>query len=388
MLVKSPELLDGLIEIAQHRKWFDTSVAAIKFSQCLVQGLWSSADPFLQLPFLSEEDLKKIRGTAVTASGGKGSSSSSSSSSSAAAVPVKSFAQFLRLSDSEKKSRIESSISKEEEKKEFLSVCSLFPRLKIETKLFVEEEEEEEEEDEPNNHNHDHDHHQNNNTAVKGDQIFEQDLVTLRIILTRENLPDTKNSVAAPVYAPFFPATLYENWWVVVADKSHKGHNHGPPGKGGAGADHGPVIHAFEKISDQKRVVKHDVKFYAPGKEGKYEIDLELYSDSYLGLDEVITIPFEVHPASSLPVYQPHPEDLELDNEPTVFEQLMANNQDESSEEEDDDEDEDEGEEQKKRKTMIAAAATNKGNNQQNNKTGKGKKKATRVIEEVEDEDD
>ena len=27
--------------------------------------------------------------------------------------------------------------------------------------------------------------------------------------------------------------------------------------------------------------------------------------------------------ASTLPVYEPHPEDLELDNEPTLFEQVM-----------------------------------------------------------------
>ena len=32
---------------------------------------------------------------------------------------------------------------------------------------------------------------------------------------------------------------------------------------------------------------------------------------------------FTVASASTLPVYQPHPEDLELDNEPTLFEQVM-----------------------------------------------------------------
>ena len=41
-------------------------------------------------------------------------------------------------------------------------------------------------------------------------------------------------------------------------------------------------------------------------------------------------------PAAALPVYQPHPEDLELDNEPTLFEQVMnaADSSDSEGEEE------------------------------------------------------
>jgi len=50
-------------------------------------------------------------------------------------------------------------------------------------------------------------------------------------------------------------------------------------------------------------------------------------------------------PAAELPEYAPHPEDLELDNEPTLFEQVMAANVDDSSDEEDDDDDAAEGDE-------------------------------------------
>jgi translocation protein SEC63 len=348
MLVKSPELLDGLIEIAQHRKWFDASISAIQLSQCIIQALWPSADPFLQLPFVTEEDIKRIKSN----------------------KSIKSFSQFLKLSDAEKKKGIENLSS--EQQKEFLTVSALFPRLKIETKLFVEEDEPEEEGpgNEPTN---------NPTAVVRGDQIFEQDLVTLKVTLTRENLSDGASN--SPVFAPHFPATVYENWWVVLTDKSHKGHNHAP------GKEHGPVIHAFEKISDQSRVVTHEVKFYAPQKEGKYEVELQIFSDSYLGLDETFVIPFEVFPAASLPEYTPHPEDLELDNEPTVFEQLMANNQDDSSDEEDEDEEED---------TVAASAPNKKGPassqasaaTKNPTKPAGGKKKPTRVIEEVEDEDD
>lgn len=46
---------------------------------------------------------------------------------------------------------------------------------------------------------------------------------------------------------------------------------------------------------------------------------------------------FNVAPAATLPVYKPHPEDLELDNEPTLFEQVMNAADSSDSEEEDED---------------------------------------------------
>jgi translocation protein SEC63 len=46
--------------------------------------------------------------------------------------------------------------------------------------------------------------------------------------------------------------------------------------------------------------------------------------------------------ADSLPVYQPHPEDLELDNEPTLFEQVMNAADSSDSENEGGDEEEEE----------------------------------------------
>jgi translocation protein SEC63 len=70
-------------------------------------------------------------------------------------------------------------------------------------------------------------------------------------------------------------------------------------------------------------------------------MQLQILSDCYLGLDEAMPIVFTVNPASELPEYAPHPEDKDLDNEPTLFEQVMAANLDESSDEEDDDEEED-----------------------------------------------
>lgn len=356
MLQKAPELLDGLIENAQQRKWFDTSIAAIRLSQCIVQGLWSGADPLLQLPFLTEDIAKKIRAASTTATATSSTTPATSSSF---------FPAFLRLPDNEKKG-LESLSA--DQRRELLSVCSLIPQLTVQTRLFVEEDDDEEG-DRPEG-------------AVRGDQIFEQDFVTLKVTLTRDQLPSSAKT-AAPVFAPFFPATLQENWWIVVSDRTfHKNHSHQK------GREQAPIVHAFQKVADQSRQVSQEVQFYAPSTAGKYEIELQLLCDSYLGLDQTIAIPFEVLPASQLPEYVPHPEDLALDSEPTVFEQLMASNQDDSSDEE---------EEEEEKPQAIAAAPQQKELKGQKkggevappvSKAGLKKRRTQqRVVEEVEEDD-
>ena len=60
----------------------------------------------------------------------------------------------------------------------------------------------------------------------------------------------------------------------------------------------------------------------APNRASTVSLEVVIKSDSYLGLDEKHDISFEVVSASTLPVYEPHPDDLELDNEPTLFEQV------------------------------------------------------------------
>jgi translocation protein SEC63 len=453
MLLKAPDLIDGLIEISQNRKWIETTIATLKLSQCLIQGVWSGANSsssnneksqsvssptslelaFKQLPFLSnDEDVKKVIRNSK----------------------VKNFSGFLRLSDEEKSKAVSEVLKSNEEKEEFLKVCHFFPILKIDSKLYVEEDDEEEEEDDGEGTNlREEKESKSKNVSVeltsstnkeetpqiKGDQIFEQDLVTLKIIITRENLPDhgstssstssalkkgkkastsSANSSSAatipPVYAPYFPGMLYDNWWILVTDKP-KTSNALTTGTAAVAAStsssssslDATPIHAFDKIVDPKhRVFSHECKFYAPNKEGKYELNVYLFSDAYLGCDEVFSLSYEVFPASLLPEYKPHPEDIELDNEPTMFEQLMAANADDSSEDDDeDDDDEDDGGHSHPHSHSSASKGKKKPSNSSSNKkekesksaivaesssssAGKNKKQPVRVVEEVEEEED
>lgn len=52
------------------------------------------------------------------------------------------------------------------------------------------------------------------------------------------------------------------------------------------------------------------MQFRAPPKTGKYSMEVQLMSSCYMGLDMTLEIDFEVSPATELPEYMPHPEDV------------------------------------------------------------------------------
>lgn len=346
MLGRTLELTEGIVEISHQRKWLDLSISAIRFAQCISQALWVNSHSLEQLPGVGAEEVKHILKTCKN---------------------VRTLGDFLRLSDSEKTQALETLGA--EERAEVLRVCAILPHLKVETKLFVEEEEEDflgDADDAP----------PSSKAAappvvqVPGDNIYEQDLVTLRITLTRENV--SEGASASPAYAPHFPKTIKESWWVVLTDKPNK--PEGDPKRTLTNLN----VHAFEKVSDQGRKVVHEVRFMAPQRAGDYELELQIFSDCYLGLDHVIPVPFSVLPAAQLPEYKAHPEDLELDNEPTLFEQVMAQNVDESSDEEDEGEEEEEQAQDKKGDNKSAAAG----------KAPAGKPAQRMVVEDVSDSED
>ena len=197
---------------------------------------------------------------------------------------VKSLAEYICQDDEQKKGLTHMS---DQQRIDILRVCDIIPRLQVECGLFVEDE----------------------------GEIAERDLVTCRVLITRLNVEP--GGQAPPVHAPYLPVGKLEAWWAILSDKN------------------GTLI-AIEKITDQDREVAHDIKFLAPPAAGSYTFHVELKSDSYLGLDSKHTVKMNVIPATELPEFVPHPDDLELDNEPTLFEQVMQGNLDDDSDDDDD----------------------------------------------------
>lgn len=422
MLQKTPELLEGLVEIAQMRKFFDTSLGVVSLSQCIAQGI----SPLTTLP----TTVSTVSVSAASTAGAAAYSANVSTNNSPVSLlqlphvtprdiericaptanpQVNTLRDFLGLSDAEKLRRAGLSTDSEEGK-ELLATCATMPKLTVTTKVFVEEDEEDEEEEdlakknaEKNGQKYESD--DDDVTVVKGDTILEQDLVTLRVTLTRENLPsETSNgkgkknkkankkkqqAQAGPVYAPRFPGTLQEGWWLVLVDR------HTSTGE--------VAVHGFDHVTAQDRVVSHEIRFLAPPRAGDYSMELLVLSDCYLGLDDSLALSFTVRPASDLPEYTPHQEDLDLDNEPTLFEQLAAANDDEDSS---DDEDEEEDEAAHKHhghahhkhgkipvnknnsKPSSSSSSNTTTNSKNNGSNDKNSKKAAVVVEDDDSEDD
>jgi hypothetical protein len=76
---------------------------------------------------------------------------------------------------------------------------------------------------------------------------------------------------------------------------------------------------------------------------GSHGFTVHLKSTTYLGVDQKKTIQVDLVPRDTVAVQEFHPDDLELDNEPTLMEQLGMGPEPEEDSDFDDDEEEDEG---------------------------------------------
>jgi translocation protein SEC63 len=210
-------------------------------------------------------------------------------------VIAKNIADYMKIPNGQKKGLKEFT---EEQKQDVFKTCELLPDISVESKVFVDDDED--------------------------DKVYEGDLCTVLVTLTRNNLAEGEK--AGLVHAPRFPFPRREAWWIVLGTKEGK-------------------IISIDKITNPAKVVEHKIKFLTP-RVGSYEFDLFVMSNAYVGFDHKSTVELTSLDASTLPEYKVHPEDAELDDEPTLFEEMMnANVEDDSDSEEEADSDEEEEEE-------------------------------------------
>ncbi|GFH56849.1 hypothetical protein CTEN210_13325 [Chaetoceros tenuissimus] len=206
-----------------------------------------------------------------------------------------SLAEFLKL---DKKDMKLDGLT-EEQKQDVYKCTEIIPQVSVETKIFVDDDED--------------------------DNVYEGDLCSVQVKLTRDNLAEGEK--AGLVHAPHFPFPKQEAWWIILGTKEGK-------------------IIDLKKIAKSDKSFTHDIKFLAP-KQGTYNFDLHVLSNSYIGLDQKLAVELVSKDASVLPEYKVHPDDAELDDEPTLFEEMLnAQNVEEDSDSDDDDSDSDEEEEE------------------------------------------
>jgi len=145
------------------------------------------------------------------------------------------------------------------------------------------------------------------------------DIATVVVTLTRKNLKEKE--AMGPVHAPLFPEPKFEEWWLFLLE-----------------APSTRIIN-FERVRDTERVVKEKLQFQV-SRPGKHNYVLHALCDSYSGIDQKAEINFNAHTEDEIKreVFV-HPEDEDLDLQPTLFQQFMGElGHEEESEEEEEEE--------------------------------------------------
>ncbi len=218
---------------------------------------------------------------------------------------VKTIDKYIELADEDKRGLKDMS---EEQKQDVLKCCKLIPNITVESKIYVDDDED--------------------------DKVYEGDLMTVQVKINRTNLEDGEK--AGLVHAPHFPLPKREAWWIILGTKQGK-------------------IISIEKVANPNKEFTHDIKFLAP-QEGTYHFDLHVLSNAYIGLDQKDQVEVTTLDASALPDYKVHPDDAELDDEPTLFEEMLnANIEEDSDSEEETDSDEEEESEDEGIRELSAA---------------------------------
>jgi translocation protein SEC63 len=197
----------------------------------------------------------------------------------------------------------------ETQKADIRQCLRIYPSIEVEARVFVDDDED--------------------------DKVYESDIVTIRVTITRTHLD--KGEQVGYVHSPHFPFPKKEAFWVMLGQMK--------AGK----------IMSIEKVTKPGRVVSHDIKFMAPP-EGHYEFDLFVKSNGYVGMDQKTHVVMETLDNKALPAYKIHPDDAELDDEPTLFEEILNAHVEEDS----DDEDEEDDDEKEAEKEPINDAAARK----------------------------
>jgi translocation protein SEC63 len=276
MLRLSNSLIDAMISVCQNQDLLQTAMNCIEFGQYVAQACWVKDSPLLQLPHFTPNEVKHCE---------KGKASQRATN----------IQEYRVIPDADKKGMADFT---EEQKQDVYKTLAVIPDISVESQVFVDDDED--------------------------NQVYEGDLCTVKVTITRNNLKD--GETAGLVHAPRFPYPKQEAWWVILGTKEGK-------------------IISIEKVANPNKVVEHQIKFLAP-RQGQYEFDLYVKSNAYMGLDQKSSVSLTTLDASVLPEYKVHPDDAELDDEPTLFEEMLNANieQDSDSEDEDDSDSDDEGE--------------------------------------------
>lgn len=152
--------------------------------------------------------------------------------------------------------------------------------------------------------------------------IVKGDVASIYVQIDRSNLKE--NEAAGYIHAPYFPQPKFEEWWIIATYKNDD------------------RILKYVHVKNCEKIIEEKLQFLVD-KVGNLSVSVFALCDSYFGCDQKVDIPFKAYSKTEIKreIFV-HPEDIELDNEPTLFQQMLGdiNKKRVSSDDEDDDDNE------------------------------------------------
>ncbi len=146
--------------------------------------------------------------------------------------------------------------------------------------------------------------------------IAEGDIASVVVDIERKNLKEKE--AEGPVHAPLFPGSKFEEFWAILTNTAN-----------------GKLI-SFSRIRSGEKNVEERIRFMV-GSAGDHHLQLHVVSDSYTGLDRTFDLKFKALDKESVrKELFVHPEDAELDQFPTLYEQMMGIEKNDEYESDDD----------------------------------------------------
>ncbi|CAH9099603.1 unnamed protein product [Cuscuta epithymum] len=226
VLLSASRLLQALVDVISSNGWLNLAILTMEVSQMVTQAMWERDSVLLQLPHFTKEIAKRCQDNP-----GKS---------------IETVFDLLEMEDSERRDLLQMSDS---QLMDIARFCNRFPNIEMSYEVVDKE-----------------------SVSAGGDEISVQ--VTLERDL--EGRADV-----GPVFAPRYPKTKDEGWWLVVGDPKTN------------------QLLAIKRVSLQRKSrVKLD--FSAPGEPGKKSYTLYFMCDSYMGCDQEYTFTVDVKEAGAV----------------------------------------------------------------------------------------
>lgn len=243
---------------------------AMKLSPLIVQALWDFQSPLLQLPYISDENLKLF-----------------------SKKNIKSLEDLARLNKTERRDLLKSFSDEQFGEIEF--VLSQFPVVKTESKFEVLDDEEP-------------------GLITAGAIVTVTVKLVRSTLLKKEEDKDDSNKESAAtesnklqphcVHCPYFPAAKPECWWVYTVDRKRLS-----------------LVTAPLLVSNLVDSQEVELKFTAPMKPLTYSYTIVVRSDSYMDCVSQKNVVFEVKPAKAIDtgqMYDDIEDEVEFGDEASV----------------------------------------------------------------------